>query len=120
MKKFTRMLLRIAPVVLIVVFVCGSVFGFSTFDPNTIGKGGTNIPAVNTTVNKIWGSVLLILQILAVAAIVLAGVRFMFASADQKAEIKKQLIVLVVGAVLVFAASTLVQFLITVTNEVTT
>lgn len=119
MKRFTKTMLRVLPIVLVAVIVCGSVFGFNSFNPNTIGQTSENVASINTTVNKIWGSVLLILQILAVAAIVIAGVRFMFASADQKAEIKKQLIILVVGAVLVFAASTLVQFLTKVASEVT-
>ena len=42
----------------------------------------------------------------------------MFASADQKADIKKGMIGLVIGAILVFAASTVVQFIISATTSV--
>ena len=44
----------------------------------------------------------------------------MFASANDKADIKKQTIGLVVGAILVFAASTIVNFIVNVTKDVTT
>ena len=63
-------------------------------------------------------TVLTVLQILAIAAVVFAGVKYMFAAADQKAEIKNGMIGLVVGAILVFAASTIVQFIINAANEV--
>lgn len=80
------------------------------------GNGG--IGNVNNGVKKIWGTVTTIVQILAFAAIVFAGLRYMFASADQKADIKKGLGMLTIGAVLVFAASTVVQFVVKATTEV--
>ena len=125
MKKSKKIILRLIPVLLLVVVVLNSsVFGFNNFDPSTgnldtIGNG-TSSTVVDNTVNKVWGSVTLILQVLAIAAIVFAGVRYMFASADQKADIKKSMIILVVGAVLVFGASTIVQFIVNVTQDVTT
>mgnify|MGYP004616030657 CR=1 FL=1 len=77
-----------------------------------------SVTDVDKAVGSIWSTVLTILQILAVAAIVIAGVRYMFASADQKADIKKGMIGLVIGAILVFAASTVVQFIISATTSV--
>ena len=41
----------------------------------------------------------------------------MFASADAKADIKKQTVILVVGAIFVFGASTVVQLLMDIFNE---
>ena len=79
---------------------------------------GAGVGSIDKSVNKVWSTVLTILQIAAVAAIVVAGVRYMFASADQKADIKKGMIGLVVGAVLVFAASTVVQFIVTATEDI--
>ena len=64
----------------------------------------------NITTN-IWSTIITIVQILAVAAVVFAGVRYMFASADAKADIKKQTVILVVGAVLVFGASTIASLI---------
>lgn len=41
----------------------------------------------------------------------------MFASADQKADIKKGLMMLALGSVLVFAASTVVKFIVNVGKD---
>ena len=115
MKKF---MLRVMPIVLVALVVFGSsVFAL---DVNTTfnNRGDTSSSAVNM-VNRVWGIVLTVLQVLAVAAIVFAGVRYMFAGADQKAEIKSGLLVLAIGAILVFGASMVVRALLRVTNEVT-
>jgi type IV secretory pathway VirB2 component (pilin) len=77
--------------------------------------GTTSIQAIL----KIWSVVKLILQVLSVAAIIVTGIRYMFTSADQKADIKKQSYGLVIGAILVFAASTVVNFIVEVTKDVT-
>lgn len=68
---------------------------------------------------NIWASLVTILQIAAVAGIVFAGVRYMFASAEAKADIKSSMIHLIIGMAIVFAASTLIKVIITVFNEVT-
>lgn len=80
--------------------------------------GDSNIDAIDKLTNNVWGTVLTIAQILAFAAIIFAGVRYMFASADQKADIKKGLIYLVIGAILVFAASTLVKVIVNTAEQV--
>lgn len=124
MKKSKKILLRVIPVFLVLtVVLTSSVFGFGNFNTNSmqnIGTESSGLNTVNSAVSKAWNTVTLILQILAVAAIVFAGVRYMFASADAKADIKKQTIGLVVGAILVFGASMIVNFIINVISEVTT
>ena len=118
-----KVFLRVIPVVLVLmVVVSTNVFANGLFiDTNklsTMDTGSGNLSSVNTAVYKVWNTVSLILQILAVAAIVFAGVRYMFASADGKADIKKQTIGLVVGAVLVFGASYIINFIVSVTSDV--
>lgn len=125
MKKSKKWLLRIVPVFLVLaVVLTTSVFGFSNFENvdtiNGIDQNAGSVASVDSAVSRVWKTVTLILQILAVAAIVFAGVRYMFASANDKADIKKQTIGLVVGAILVFAASTIVNFIVNVTKDVTT
>lgn len=75
---------------------------FNMDNLNSAVSGGSASTNATNAVQGVWKTVLLILQILAVAAIVIAGVRYMFASADAKADIKKQTITLVVGLFLVF------------------
>ena len=131
MKKSKKIFLRVLPVliVLMVVFTT-NVFavrpsrgdtgaGFSNFSGDmkvTANTGGNTVKVIG----NVWGIILTVLQVAAIAAIVFSGVRYMFASADSKSDIKKQMIWLVVGAVLVFAASTVIKLITTVTNDVTT
>ena len=120
MKKAKKILLTVLPVMMLVLVV------FVTFGSNVLATGvSTEFPAGNTgssTVDTIaknaWGTVLSVLQILAFAAVVIAGVRYMFASADQKADIKKGMIYLIIGAILVFASSTIIKVVVNATNEV--
>ena len=117
MKKSKKIMLRLVPVLLLVVGVlAGNVFatGVSTEWPDSNGSIGT----IDNAAGKIWGTLLTIFQILAIAAIVVAGIRYMFASADQKADIKKSLVVLVIGAILVFGASTVAKIIMDATNDV--
>ncbi|MEG0873084.1 MAG: TrbC/VirB2 family protein [Clostridia bacterium] len=114
MKKSKKIIFRVLPVVLLlvmVIFANATVFGFDQFKPDMQLNADTSTNVIGT-VNRVWGIVLTVLQVAAIAAVVFAGVRYMFASANEKADIKKSMITLAVGAILVFGASTVVQFLI--------
>lgn len=98
MKKF---MLRVMPVLFMALVIwSGTVYGIDVAAP----KGNEVSGNLQTVMNKVWGTVQAVVQVLAVAAVVIAGIRYMFASADAKADIKKQTIIIIVGAVLVFAA----------------
>lgn len=120
MKNSKRIILRAIPVLFMLVamvFVAGgNVFG-DAIDPNLPNTGNDKITGVTNLAGTIWNTVAVILQILAIAAIVLAGVRYMFASADAKADIKKQTVILVIGAVLVFGAVAIAQLIANSTGE---
>lgn len=81
-------------------------------------EGNGQIDNLISSVDKVWASVLLIVQVVSVACVVFAGVRYMYASADKKADIKKGLTYLVIGATLVFATSTIIRFVMSVGNEI--
>lgn len=63
---------------------------------------------LKTPFDNIWATAIIVLQVASVAAVVISGVRYMFASSDQKADIKKGLTYIVIGAVLVFGATTII------------
>lgn len=113
MKKSKKILLRILPILMIgLLLVTSNVFAannnkVTASDPT----GGTPISQVQTLGRNIWSTITVIVQIAAIAAIVFAGVRYMFASADDKADIKKQTVILIVGAALVFAAVPIAKFI---------
>ena len=66
----------------------------------------------NNALYKVWGVILVVLQVASIAGVIFAGVRYMFASADAKADLKKSMIHLVIGMIIVFGASTVVGFII--------
>lgn len=82
------------------------------FDANNVdGK-------IKDKVGSIWATIAVLVQIASVACVVFAGLRYMFASADQKADIKQGLIYLSIGAILVFGAITIIQFVVNATGEI--
>lgn len=102
MKKF---MLRVMPIILVAVLVlCNGVYA-------------KQITAITDFATNIADTVITVVQILAVAAVVLAGVRYMFAGADKKAEIKDSMIVLVIGGILVFAASSVIKIITSVGQQ---
>lgn len=122
MKKSKKIILRILPIVMLLLFVfTTNVFAgaFDQFNVDTIDVNADTSTNTIKTVNKVWGVVLTVLQVAAIAAVVFAGVRYMFASADSKADIKKQMIWLAVGAILVFGASTVIHLLINTVDDLT-
>lgn len=109
-----KKMLTLFAVIAMVTLVCVPVFAISTSFPSS----STSVAEVDKSVKKVWGTTMTVVQILAFAAVVFAGLRYMFASADQKADIKKGLGMLAIGAVLVFAASTVVKFVVKAADEI--
>lgn len=117
MKKINKIMSVLVILVALVAFVA-PVFGV-TFNQDVLAGAKNADNSVSTLVNNIWGTVALVVQVLAIACVVFAGLRYMFASADAKADIKKQTIILVVGAVLVFGATWIIQIIADATKSMT-
>lgn len=80
-------------------------------DPNDGNNGNDVITGVTGLTNKIWATAITIVQVLAVGCVVFAGVRYMYASADKKADIKKGMMYLAIGSIFVFATTTVMKFI---------
>lgn len=80
------------------------------------GTAPTN-SGLSSTVSNVIGIVQFICYAAAVILIVMLGIKFMTASPDAKAEIKKSAVIYVVGAVLVFAAGLLLNLIKSVANS---
>ncbi len=118
MKKLLKLTIKVLPVIIMIVLVAmPAVFG-AIIDPE-VNTGGLQPKSVQTQtlVGNVWSILKLILQIAAIGALVFAGVRYMFSSADQKADIKKSMGILAVGAVLVFGASIVVEMLVNIMRD---
>ncbi|MEG0220912.1 MAG: TrbC/VirB2 family protein [Clostridia bacterium] len=114
MKKFIKVL----PVVLMLILCLTTVFAAGTGIDTSLPAGGTAAEGVGATMGNVWSTITTVIQVLAFAAIILAGLRYMFASADSKADIKKQTVILIVGAIIVFLAEPLVGFIVTAAESI--
>lgn len=112
---FNKKLYKVCSILFIFIIFLGM---FSVYAGPTPPASGVAVGAATNVAKKIWGTVKVIVQILSVAAIVFTGLRYMFASADGRADIKKQTVILIVGAVLVFGAVEVAQFVYNVTNQI--
>ncbi len=73
---------------------------------------------LNQLFKDVWATLATLVQILSVGCVVFAGIRYMYASADRKADIKQGLINLAIGAILVFGAVTIVKAAASATNQI--
>ena len=86
----------------------------------SITSDGSVVDGVEDTLGRVYGSLALIFQMLAVGAMIFTGIRFMFASADTRADIKGQTIILLLGAVIVFGAVEIIKSVAKIGNEALT
>lgn len=73
---------------------------------------------VKGTVDRIWGTANILIQIISVAIMVFTGIRYMFTSADARADIKRQTVILLAGAAMVFGSVQIINFIQNLGKEV--
>ena len=118
MKKIFKIGLKVMPIVMVLVIVAMPMVLATEITPGLPALSGDASTSASKLAGNIWKTVEVIIRIVAVAAVVIAGIRYMFASADEKADIKKQTIVLVAGAVLVFAATYILTLVQTIAGQI--
>ena len=90
---------------------------FKQVDIDTIQTGPINPDSgMNTMISKIFGVVQYCCIAAAVIIVITSGVKYMASAPDQKAEIKKQAIALVIGAAIIFSISTILRIIADVTR----
>ena len=104
---------------LFIAFDTASVFAFGGgFDPSQIGnKSDAKLKPLKEDIKKITKTALLLLQLASVGGILVLGVKYMFSSANQRADYKKGLVMAVIGLMLVFGASTVATFVVDAFEE---
>lgn len=99
-------------------YLASTLTGF--FSPKTTGSVGSEINRISnwsSLSGKIVGTVNQIVRYLAFAGILVIGLKYMFESSDGKAKIKERMVPMVLGMVLVFSASKVVDFIISVGEQ---
>ena len=113
-----KKLLKVLPVMLVLALVLTNVFALDDEYKNVLSNGNAS-GTVSDLTRNIWSTVKVVAYVLAVGTIVFAGLKYMFASADQKADIKKSIGILIIGAIFVFGATLIIDIVSNVTNDVT-
>ena len=118
MKK--TLIIRILTSAILLLLVFGNVYAFGNgFNNDMIQyQDDENINQLKTPFAKVFNSAVLILRILSVGGVIFAGVKYMFTDASKKSEIKQSMVYLVIGMVIVFAASIVVQYIVAVAGEI--
>ena len=90
---------------------------FKQVDIGRIQTGPINPDSgMNTMISKIFGVVQYFCIAAAVIIVITSGVKYMASAPEQKAEIKKQAIALVIGAAIIFSISTILRIIANVTR----
>ena len=107
MKINVNKVTKIISIVMIVAMLIALVTPVFAVDPATIKANESNTGKITSLGSQIIVIVTTIGSVVAVLVLVVLGVKYMMGSAEEKAEYKKTLMPYVIGAVLVFAASTI-------------
>lgn len=104
MVKHKKVLIVLINLILILFLISNAVFGtlIDEFQGSINTGGSTDLKDKGA---NILGVIRVIGTIVAVAMLMILGVKYMMGSADQKAEYRKTMIPYLVGAVLIFAAT---------------
>ncbi len=119
MKKTKRIfaIILIAFVLFCGVGILNTCFGVDSI----VVPSGTepDITSFKSAAENVWGIVRLILQVAALTAFIFTGVRYMFASAEGKADLKKGLAMVALGSLITFGSTIFVEIVIKVFEDIT-
>lgn len=114
MKTRTMKILVTLVSVLIMVAMLGSVVFATT--PADLKPNAEDTEGITELGQKLMGILSTIGIVLAVLVLMVLGIKYMMGSAEEKAEYKKTMIPYVVGAILIFGASTIANMVYNFAN----
>ena len=118
MKRIAK-ILTVLIIIATIATMLSAVFAEGAADVLGNLKGNTGAAtAVTKTANNIIGIVQVICYAAAVIMLVILGVKFIIASPEAKADIKKSAIMYVIGAIIVFAAGALLGVILNLSTTV--
>lgn len=114
----TSLLILILTIIMITLFIPtinASQIDPNYYEPNEIEQD--DISTFTSLAGQIAGVVQIIGTIVSVGALMIIGIRYIISSAEEKAEYKQRLVPYVIGAVILFGASNLVNIIYTMFHE---
>ena len=120
MKKTVRIISTILLTIMLVTSIAGVVFAAPDID-KTIGDIDGAKAGDTTKVTNIGGKIINIIQVVgivvAIAVVLIIGIKYMTGSVEQKAEYKKVMIPYIIGAVLLVAGTSIVRVIFKTINN---
>ena len=120
MKKTVRIISTILLTIMLVTSIAGVVFAAPDID-KTIGDIDGAKAGDTTKVTTIGGKIINIVQVVgivvAIAVVLIIGIKYMTGSVEQKAEYKKVMIPYIIGAVLLVAGTSIVKVIFNTINS---
>ena len=122
MKKSIKVISTLLLAIMLVTSVAGTVLAV---DPNTVlngldGNGNVQISDLTKVGNNIVTIIQVVGIVIGVIVLLIIGIKYMMGSASEKAEYKKTMIPYIVGAVLIFAGTSLVRVIYSLSTSVST
>lgn len=118
MKKYFYLCVIILLFAICIGICAPTVYGLviEVTEPSGVDTGvDTDLQKVG---QKIWSIARAVLQYASIGLFIYAGIRYMIASADQKADIKKSMVPLVIGTLIVFGGTFVIDFVISLFKDV--
>ena len=122
MKKTVKIISTILLAVMLIATIAGTVYAKPNIDTviNGVENGGNNVNG--TAIQNIGGNIVTIVQVvgivIAIVILLVIGIKYMIGSAEEKAEYKKTMIPYIVGAVLIFAGTSIVRVIYSMTSQI--
>ena len=108
MKKYQKISKIITVLMIVMMLATIATNVLAATDPSTFnGEGKANTDKISTGINNIIKVISYVGSGIAVIVLIVLGIKYMMGSAEEKAEYKKTLLPYILGAVLVFAASSI-------------
>lgn len=106
----------------ILLFTANTVFANPTgpINPSELNGIYEGTGGIKTLGNQIIGIITTIGIVVSVVVLVILGIKYMIGSAEEKAEYKKTMIPYIIGAILVFAASTIASIVMSISKNIKT
>jgi len=118
MKKSVKIITALVIVVALLITLSNTVLGMDGVIAN-IAKGDDTVSTGK--IQEMGASIVTIMQtvgiVVAVVILLVLGIKYMMGSAEEKAEYKKTMIPYVVGAILIFASTTIVNIVYQLANS---
>jgi len=115
-KKTMKILTTLFSAIIMVVMLGTVVFAGNAPKPSDLKATYTGTEGIQTLGGKLMGIIQTVGIVVAVIILMVLGIKYMMGSAEEKAEYKKTMMPYVIGAVLIFGASTIANMIYNFAN----